>query len=169
MSSSSGAGCCISRAEVTRTLERLGRGSRDASGFTLVELLIVCLIISVLVAVAVPAFSSETAKAVDAQAKELTRTAATTAELIATDNAGDYEKVTTAELHMYEPSIPIAEGRGEAYLSAVTGGKAEYSVTAKATGGDELTISQSATGEVTRSCVSPITKTGCKGGEKSSW
>ena len=35
--------------------------------------------------------------------------------------------------------------------------------------GDELKITKSANGEITRSCVSPITKTGCSGGERASW
>jgi type IV pilus assembly protein PilA len=150
-------------------LHRLRQGSMDASGFTLLEILVVILIIGILAAIAIPSFLGEKAKAVDAQAKELARTAETTAESIATDNNGAYENVSTTELHKYEPSIRITASTTVAYLSAATSGKSEYSVTATATSGDEFTIKKSATGEVTRHCVSPVSKTGCAGGEKASW
>ncbi len=144
--------------------------ARGADGFSLIELLVVLLIIGILAAIAIPAFASQKGKAVDAQAKELAYTAETTAESIATDSNGTYEKVTKAELNKYEPSIPIVPTTKGAYLlSATSKGPSEYSVTAKATGGDEFTISRSATGQVSRTCASPIAKTGCKGAETSSW
>ena len=78
-------------------------------------------------------------------------------------------RVTPAELNAAEPTIPIAAERGEAYLSAASGNADEYSVTATATNGDELTISENPGGEVSRQCASPVEKTGCSGGESSSW
>ena len=97
------------------------------------------------------------------------RTAETTAETIATDNSGNYEKVTATELSAVEPSIHTTATLKEAYLSFVSSTKTSYTVTAKATNGDELTITKSTTGAVTRSCSSPLLKNGCDGAVSSSW
>jgi type IV pilus assembly protein PilA len=148
-----------------RLVERLN----DEGGYTLLELLVVALIIGILAAIAIPSFAGQKGKALDAQAKVLARTAQTAAEAISTDNSGQYDKVTAAELHQYEPTLRVVASAEAPYLSAVTSSKTEYSVTAKATDGDEFTISRLATGGATRTCVSPISKTGCGGAEKGSW
>lgn len=138
-------------------------------GFSLPELLVVLLIIGVLAAIAIPAFLSTTAKANDAQAKELVRNAQTTAETIANEHGGSYEDVTRTELAAVEPTIAIAESKQHAWLSNATPGASEYSITATATDGDELTIARAADGTVSRTCHSPELKTGCSGAENSSW
>jgi type IV pilus assembly protein PilA len=143
--------------------------SKDEGGFSLIELLVVILMVGILAAIAIPAFLSTKGPAIDVQAKELARTAETSAETIAAGNGGSYEKVTRIELNKEEPSIAIVASTSNAYLSATTASKDGYSVTAKAINGDEFTITRSTAGEVTRQCLSPIRKTGCGGSETSSW
>ncbi len=161
--------CRSNRSRRLATSARPGVRLGGATGFTLIELLVVILLIGILMAIAIPTFVGQTARATDAQAKELARTAATTAESIATDHNGEYARVTTEELHKVESTIPIEASSSHAYLSYAKGEANTYRVTARATDGDEFTFSRGATGEVSRTCASPTLKTGCGGAATGSW
>jgi type IV pilus assembly protein PilA len=145
---------------------RLRQRSSDESGFTLIELLVVILIIGILAAIAIPSFLSQKSKATASQAKELARTAETTAETIATDNNGLYAEVTAAKLKEYEPSIVTTATTKEAYLSEATEtntGKG-YKVAAKGTENTTFTIERTPTGEIKRTCTPVEAGTGCPTG-----
>jgi hypothetical protein len=104
---------------------------------------------------------SQKSKATDSQAKELARTAQTTAETIATDNGGQYGTVSTTELKAYEPSIQTNVTTKEAYLESASGTASTYTVTAKSPSGDTFSISRNANGEISRTCVQVAGSKGC--------
>jgi type IV pilus assembly protein PilA len=155
-------------------LNRLRQRSKDEGGFTLIELLVVILIIGILAAIAIPSFLNQKSKAYDASAKELARTAQTTAETYSTDHEGGYTSMTASALEKYEVSLnacPTNPPTKEACLLEVKVPSAnEYSVVTEAVNsGDKFTIERNAKGEITRTCKSGTSKKGCAGGESSSW
>lgn len=133
-------------------LQKLRERSQSESGFTLVELLVVMLIIGLLAAIAIPAFFNQRDKAKDSDAKESVRTAQTAIETYSTDNGGSYAGADSAALIKIEPTLADAPGTLTVTPDATTPTKA-YVVSVASKTGNVFTISRAATGKSTYTCT----------------
>jgi type IV pilus assembly protein PilA len=77
----------------------------EESGFTLVELLVVMLILGLLIAVAIPTFFNQKQKANDADSKAMAHTAQTAIETYATDHNGSYLNADLTALQAIEGTV----------------------------------------------------------------
>jgi type IV pilus assembly protein PilA len=82
--------------------------SRDEGGFTLVELMVVVLIISILIAIAIPTFFGLKRRADDVAAKQAVALAVKTARSLSED--GTYVGVSAASLTASQPGLTFVDG-----------------------------------------------------------
>jgi type IV pilus assembly protein PilA len=130
----------------------------EESGFTLVELLVVMLILGILAAIAIPSFFNQRDKGTDAQAKADVRTAQTAIETYSTDNGGDYTGATPAILVGYEDTLSSTGAR----LTVPAAGATNYtvSVASETTPAHTFTITRNAGGTIDQTCL-PVGEGGC--------
>jgi type IV pilus assembly protein PilA len=137
-------------------LSKLRERSGSESGFTLVELLVVMLILGILAAIAIPAFFNQRDKARDADTKASVRTVETAEETYFVDN-GEYTG-TLADLTAIEPTINDAPS-----TPTLSAGTRTYTVGIQSDTGTTFTLERQADGSLVYNCDAPGTG-GCPTG-----
>lgn len=146
-------------------INKLRVRAQSESGFTLVELLVVMLILGLLAAIAIPSFFNQRDKARDADAKESVRTAQTAIETYATDHDGKYTGAATADLVAIENTL---SGLGTR-LSVVSATADSYEVQvvsendSEGAGAMHFNIARASSGGLTHTCALDG-KDGCPAG-----
>jgi type IV pilus assembly protein PilA len=129
---------------------QMAKRAKGESGFTLVELLVVMLILGLLAAIAIPSFFNQRDKAKDADAKSAVRTAQTAIETYATDNGGSYLGATPALLQGIEATLNDVGAR----LTVPTANANDYKVTVDSTNTpNTFSITRATTGVTTQTCT----------------
>ena len=140
-------------------LDLAARRLNKEDGFTLIELLVVLIIIGLLAAIAIAAFTGQQNKAHDADAKTSARVAQLAMETYFVDHKS-YAGATPTELQGIQPALVNAPGLT---VQSANSNSFELSTSSTSTSSVTFTVARSANGTITRSCTPPNSG-GCKGG-----
>ena len=133
-------------------LTHLRTKARGESGFTLVELLVVMLILGLLASIAIPAFFNQRIKAQDSEAKSIAKTTQTALETFATDRNGQYTGATRALLKQIEPTLSSATTGANA-ITTLSVGPTAYTLSVTSAGGNVFSIVRATSGTLTYPCT----------------
>ena len=134
---------------------QLKRIHSEESGFSLIELLVVMLVIGVLAAIALPNFLGQATKGRDADAKSDARNMVSQLESCFVDQNTYVGTGPAGTCLSSNTGLTIGTGLGQVQITNPTA--SGYTVVAKSQSGSTFTVVRNATG-MTRSC------TGCAGG-----
>jgi type IV pilus assembly protein PilA len=126
---------------------RRSRPIADVRGFTMVELLVCLLILTIMAAIALPAWLDQRAKGEDTEAKLTLNTAAVALETYATNE--DTYNATRADLEAIEPALR------EARNLVVNGRANDFELSERSAHGTVFTLRRDASGRMTRDCSVP--------------
>jgi prepilin-type N-terminal cleavage/methylation domain-containing protein len=117
------------------------RRNADESGFTLIEVMVVLLILAILLAVAIPTFLGTTGGANDRSAQSNLNTALTSLKAAATSNSQSYTGLTAASMRGTEPSLNWNQSTPGTPVTVSVQGPVDFYVSADGHGVAALSLS----------------------------
>jgi type IV pilus assembly protein PilA len=132
---------------------------QDEEGFSLIELLVVLIIVGLLAAIAIAAFTGQQNKAHDANAKTAARTAQIAMETYFVEHRS-YSGATLGELQDVQPALRDAPSL---VVNQATSNEFEVQTSSTSTDSVTFKVKRTANATIERTC-SPPNAGGCKGG-----